>query len=128
AQGVAPARAYSSTKYRRTLAHRLWQQQRNVFEQAANSSSDSTERRRSNHNRRSSFKNPAADRDFRSIQNEFHATNSALERRCPLLATRRGSSRFYSAQPPNAERGFGCASRSMDPQLQGDHRKSARDN
>src|SRR5439155_23431532 len=47
AESVAPTRADSSAKYRRTLADRFRQQQRNFFEQATHSSTDSTERRRS---------------------------------------------------------------------------------
>src|SRR5882724_2799241 len=52
AESVAPTRADSSAKYRRTLADRFRQQQRNFFEQATDSSAGSAERRRSNHNRR----------------------------------------------------------------------------
>src|SRR6266480_4018966 len=49
AESVAPTRADSSAKYRRTLADRFRQQQRNLFKQATDSSTGSTERRRSNH-------------------------------------------------------------------------------
>src|SRR5437660_12703905 len=47
AESVAPTRADSSAKYRRTLADRFRQQQRNFFKQATDSSTGSTERRRS---------------------------------------------------------------------------------
>src|SRR5438046_10596715 len=61
AESVAPTRADSSAKYRRTLADRFRQQQRNFFEQATHSSTDSTERRRSNNNRRSGFEIPRSE-------------------------------------------------------------------
>src|SRR5438046_9432172 len=61
AESVAPTRADSSAKYRRTLADRFRQQQRNFFKQATDSSTDSTQRRRSNHNRRSGFQIPRSE-------------------------------------------------------------------
>src|SRR5436305_6756161 len=125
AESVAPTRAYSSAKYRRTLADRFRQQQRNFFEQAADSSSDSTKRGRSNHTWRSAFYAAAARRPFRGVQNGRSATNVAGNREYSLLASRRGHSRFYASQPAHAERGLGHSSRSVDFPLQGDHRKSA---
>ena len=65
-------------------------------------------------------------RHFRGVQNGRDATNVAGDRECSVLASRRGHSRFYAAQPPHAERGPGRSSRSVDFQLQGDHRESAR--
>ena len=125
-ESVAPTRAYSSAKYRRTLADRFRQQQRNLFKQATDSSPGSTERRRSNHNRRSGFQIPSTARDFRRTQNGGDATNVAGNREYSLLASRRGHSQFHSTQPQNAERGLGRSSRSVDFHLQGDHREPPR--
>src|SRR5207244_8902236 len=126
AQSVAPTRADSSAKYRRTLADRFRQQQRNFFEQTTDSSAGSTERRRSNHNRRSGFQIPSAGGDFRRIQNGGDATNVAGNREYYLLASRRGNSQFHAAGPQHAEPGLGRSCRSVDLRLQGDHRDPPR--
>ena len=57
----------------------------NFFQQAANSSPDSTQRWRSNHNWRSGFQGSAAGRNFRSIQNGGHATDVPGDRRYPSV-------------------------------------------
>src|SRR5437879_6679104 len=126
AKGFAPPRAHSSAKYWRTLANRFRQQQRNFFEQATDSSAGSAERRRSNHNRKRGFHIPSAGRDFRRIQNGGDATNVAGNREYSVLASRRGHSQFYAAQPQHAERGLGRSSRSVDFHLQGDYREPPR--
>src|SRR5207253_8982064 len=90
AQSVAPTRADSFAKYRRTLADRFRQQQRNFFEQTTDTSTGSTERRRSNHNRRRGSQIPSAGRAFRRIPNGSDATNVAGIREYSLLASRRG--------------------------------------
>ena len=86
----------------------------NFFQQAANSSPDSTQRWRSNHNWRSGFQGSAAGRNFRSIQNGGHATDVPGDRRYSLLASCHRPSRVYTSQPANAKRGSGPPPRSVD--------------